>query len=79
MSTVTMQAVVGEKIVQIVLLVEDATAKIYIANNDGSSHQPRTMSVREYLDSGMSSEETVRHILEVVRESIEQLERSRGH
>jgi len=79
MSTVTMQAIVGEKIVQIVLLVEDATAKIYIVNNDGSSYQPRTMSVQEYLDSGMSSEETVRHILEVVRESIEQVERSRGH
>ncbi|WP_176307934.1 hypothetical protein [Burkholderia ambifaria] len=79
MSTVTMQAMVGEKIVQIVLLPDAATAKIYIVNHDGSSHPPRTMGVQEYLDSGMSSEETVRHILAVVSETIEQVERSRGH
>ncbi len=74
MTTLSMQTVVNGKTVQIVLLEVEATAKIYVVDSDGSSHRPRTMSVQEYVDSGMSSEEVVRHILEVVTASLEHLD-----
>ncbi|KWO06038.1 hypothetical protein WM26_31005 [Burkholderia cepacia] len=75
MSTLSVQAVVRGKTVQVVLLPEEVTAKIYIVDSDGSSYLPRTMSVQEYVDAGMSDDEMVQHILDVVGESIEQLER----
>ncbi|HEJ2438984.1 TPA: hypothetical protein SLZ45_000425 [Burkholderia multivorans] len=79
MTTVCMQAVVTGKTVQVVLLAEKAVAKIYVVNSDGSSHHPRTMSVQEYLDTGMSSEEVVRHILRVITTALEELERVLKH
>ncbi|KVH29569.1 hypothetical protein [Burkholderia cepacia] len=75
MSTLSVQAVVRGKTVQVVLLSEEVTAKIYIVDSDGSSYPPRTMSVQEYVDAGMSDDEMVQHIIDVVGESIEQLER----
>ncbi|WP_261536430.1 hypothetical protein [Burkholderia multivorans] len=48
-----------------------------MVNSDGSSQQPRAMSVREYLDAGMSSEQVVRHILEVITTALEELDRLR--
>ncbi|AIO47869.1 hypothetical protein LGN04_05870 [Burkholderia multivorans] len=77
MTTVCMQTVVSSKTVQVVLLAEQATAKIYMVNSDGSSQQPRAMSVREYLDAGMSSEQVVRHILEVITTALGELDRLR--
>jgi hypothetical protein len=74
-----MQAIVCGKTVQVVMSTDELTAKIYIVDSDGSSHMPRTMSVNEYIASGMSSEEVVRHILEVVSAAIEQLDRARPH
>ncbi len=59
MTTVCMQTVVSSKTVQVVLLAEQATAKIYMVNSDGSSQQPRAMSVREYL--GLSGILCLRH------------------
>ncbi|MDR5660970.1 hypothetical protein [Burkholderia cenocepacia] len=75
MSTLSVQAVVRGKTVQVVLLSEEATVKIYIVDSDGSSYPPRTMPVQEYVDAGMSDDEMVRHILDVVSESVEQLDR----
>lgn len=75
MSTLSVQAVVRGKTVQVVLLPEEVTAKIYIVDSDGSSYQPRTTSVQEYVDAGMSDDEMVQHILDVVSESVEQLGR----
>ena len=79
MPTVCMQAIVCRKNVQVVLSTEKASAKIFIVDSDGSSRLPRTMSVQEYMDSGMSSEEVVRHILDIVTESIEQMDQVQGH
>ncbi|MEB4631188.1 hypothetical protein [Burkholderia contaminans] len=79
MPTVCMQAIVCRKTVQVVLSTEKANAKIFIVDSDGSSRLPRTMSVQEYIDSGMSSEETVRHILEIVTAAIEQMDQAQGH
>lgn len=75
MSTLSVQAVVRGKTIQVVLLSEEVTAKIYIVDSDGSSYPPRIMAVQEYVDAGMSDDEVVRHILDVVSESVEQLDR----
>ncbi|KVE71609.1 hypothetical protein [Burkholderia vietnamiensis] len=75
MSNLSAQAVVSGKTVQVVLQPEEVVAKIYIVDSDGSSYRPRTMSVQEYVDAGMSDDEMIRHILDVVSESLEQLDR----
>ncbi|AJY09251.1 hypothetical protein K6W16_27835 [Burkholderia dolosa] len=75
MSTVCKQAVVSGKTVQVVLISDAATAKIYIVDDEDGPLPPRTMSVEQYARAGMSSEEIARHVLHVVSTSIEQLAR----
>ncbi|AJY15521.1 MULTISPECIES: hypothetical protein [Burkholderia] len=78
MSTLCMQALVRGKTVQVVVLPDESTAKIYIVDEDHRSHRPRTMSIRQYVESGMSDEDIAQHVVDVVSTSIEQLERLRS-
>ncbi|MGR3906408.1 hypothetical protein Q3A80_05135 [Burkholderia sp. SR8] len=73
MGSLSMCRVVGNRTVQIFLPEGTDTAKIYIVDEEYGSRQPRSMSVRAYLDSGMTEEEVVRHVLSVVSASVEQV------
>ena len=75
MATLCMQIVVLGKTVQLMLSSEHRTARIYIVDADAGSHPPRTMSIEQYVDAGMTDDEIARHVLEVVTMSIEQLAR----
>ncbi|WP_321807306.1 hypothetical protein [Burkholderia sp. BCC1993] len=75
MATLCMQIVVLGKTVQLVLSSEHRTARIYIVDDGAGSHPPRTMSIEQYVDAGMTDDEIARHVLEVVTMSIEQLAR----
>lgn len=77
MGTISMQAIVSNKTIQVVFTPGDEQATIYIVNGEHGSYQPRHMSVREYGEAGMSDEDIVRHLLEVVSTSIEELDRVR--
>ncbi|QND94189.1 hypothetical protein SY91_01587 [Burkholderia cenocepacia] len=77
MGTISMQAIVSNKTIQVVFTPGDEQATIYIVNGEQGSYQPRHMSVREYGEAGMSAEEIVRHLLEVVSASVEELDRVR--
>ncbi|WP_175920834.1 hypothetical protein [Burkholderia latens] len=77
MSTLCMQTVVHGKTVQVVLSPESRTARIDIVDEEAGRHPPRTMSIEQYLNAGMAGDEIVRHVLEVVSLSIEQLARLR--
>lgn len=79
MPTLCTQTVVSGKTVQVVLVSEAEMAKIFIVENDGQSLQPRTIDVHEYIKSGLSDDEILRRIVEVVAASIEQLDRIRPH
>ncbi|HDR9877505.1 hypothetical protein [Burkholderia cenocepacia] len=79
MSTLCMQTVVSGKTVQVVLFPDDKVAKIYIVDDEQGSHAPRTQSVEEYFASGMSEDEIIERVLEVVSTSVEQLDRVRTH
>ncbi|RAA28716.1 hypothetical protein DN523_02460 [Burkholderia multivorans] len=78
MSTLCMQALVRGKTVLVIVLPDESTAKIYIVDEDHRSHRPRTMSIRQYVESGMSDEDIAQHVVDVVSTSIEQLERLRS-
>jgi hypothetical protein len=65
--------VVGTRTVQIFLPDGTDIAKIYIVDEEYGARQPRSMSVRAYLDAGMTGEEVVRHMLSVVSASLEQV------
>ncbi|WP_175774178.1 hypothetical protein [Burkholderia anthina] len=75
MSTLSMQAVVHGKTVQVVLSPENRSARIHIVDDESGSYPPRTMSIEQYLHAGMGHDEIVRHVLEVVAMSVEQLAR----
>ncbi|WP_104012227.1 hypothetical protein [Burkholderia anthinoferrum] len=75
MPTLCLQTIVCGKTIQVTLLPEEVTAKIYIVNEDLSVQTPRTLSVEQYVKSGMSEEDIARHILDVVTTSVEELVR----
>ncbi|KVH56495.1 hypothetical protein WS89_23845 [Burkholderia sp. MSMB1072] len=77
MGTISMQAIVSNTTIQVVFTPGDAEATIYIVNGEHGSYQPRHMDVREYGEAGMSAEDIVRHLLEVVSISVEELDRMR--
>ncbi|KML58163.1 hypothetical protein VL15_13175 [Burkholderia cepacia] len=78
MGSLSMCTVVGNQTVQVFLAAGTGMAKVYIVDDEFGSCQPRSMSVRTYLDSGMTEEEVVRHVLSVVSASIEQLSYANG-
>ncbi|WP_269504486.1 hypothetical protein [Burkholderia sp. IMCC1007] len=75
MSTLCMQTVVHGKTVQVVLSPDSRSARIYIIDDGSGSYPPRTMSIQQYINAGMADEEIIRHVLEVVAISVEQLAR----
>ncbi|CAM2175264.1 hypothetical protein WI41_22005 [Burkholderia latens] len=79
MGSLSMCRVVGTRTVQIFLPEGADTAKIYIVDDECGSRQPRSVNVRAYLDSGMTEEEVVRHVLNVVSASLEQVVQLNAH
>nr|WP_175801839.1 hypothetical protein [Burkholderia anthina] len=75
MSTLCMQVVVHGKTVQVVLSPENRSVRIHIVDGESGCYPPRTMSIEQYLHAGMGHDEIVRHVLEVVTMSVEQLAR----
>ncbi|WP_230684563.1 hypothetical protein [Burkholderia cepacia] len=74
-----MQTIVCGKTIQVALMTDMATASIFVMNNDDGSHQPRIMKIRQYLDAGMTGEDVVRHVLNIVVASIERRGRLWAH
>nr|WP_081062523.1 hypothetical protein [Burkholderia cepacia] len=79
MSIRCIQTVVSGKTVQVVLFPDDKVAKIYIVDDLLGSHAPRTHSVEEYFAAGMSEDEIIERVIEVVSTSVAELERIRAH
>nr|WP_081065105.1 hypothetical protein [Burkholderia cepacia] len=79
MSTLCIQTVVSGKTVQVVLFPDDKVAKIYIVDGERGSYAPRTQSVEEYFAAGMSEDEIIERVIEVVSTSVAELDRIRAH
>ncbi|AWV01868.1 hypothetical protein DM992_20385 [Burkholderia sp. JP2-270] len=71
MTTLSMQTIICGKTIQVALMTDTATASIFVMDNDDGSHQPQIMKVRQYLDAGMTDEDVVRHVLNIVVAAIE--------
>ncbi|WP_155629123.1 hypothetical protein [Burkholderia cepacia] len=72
MAIVSMQSDIGERTVQVVLDTEKACATIYVVGGQRLAETPRAVDVRPYVESGMSDEAIVEHVLNVVSISIEE-------
>ncbi|WP_423762634.1 hypothetical protein [Burkholderia sp. NLJ2] len=71
MTTLSMQTIACGKTIQVALMTDAGTARIFVMDNGDGSHQPQIMKVRQYLDAGMTDEDVVRHVLNIVVASIE--------
>ncbi|HIE5946017.1 TPA: hypothetical protein ACXN34_004001 [Burkholderia cepacia] len=79
MATVSRQAEVRDRTVQVVLDTEKASATIYVVGGQRLANVPWSVDVRSYVEAGMSVEAIVQHVLNVVTISIDETTRAVGH